>query len=48
LDGEHTKVRVVSMGFDGSDESQKMRGFFQQGNAMTLVQLQKRFSKAAK
>jgi uncharacterized protein YndB with AHSA1/START domain len=48
VDNEHTKVRVVSMGFDESDESQKMRGFFRQGNAMTLVQLQKQFSKVVK
>jgi len=48
VDGEHTKVRVVSMGFDESEESQKMREFFRQGNAMTLAALQKQFSKAVK
>jgi uncharacterized protein YndB with AHSA1/START domain len=48
VDDEHTKVRVVSMGFDESEESQKMRAFFRQGNAMTLAALQKQYSKGAK
>lgn len=40
-----TRMRVVSLGFGPDDESQKMRAFFEKGNAFTLQQLQKRFSK---
>lgn len=42
-----TRVRVVSMGFGNDDESKKMRGFFNRGNAFTLQQLQKRFAAKA-
>jgi uncharacterized protein YndB with AHSA1/START domain len=38
-----TTLRIVGMGFESDDESQKMKEFFKQGNAYTLVQLQKRF-----
>ena len=38
-----TTLRIVGMGFGNDDESQRMREFFKQGNAHTLVQLQKRF-----
>ena len=43
LDGRRTRVRSVALGFDPGEESQQMRAFFQQGNATTLAQLQKRF-----
>jgi hypothetical protein len=33
------------MGFGADEESQKMKEFFKQGNAYTLVQLQKRFQR---
>lgn len=39
-----TRVRVVGMGFNGSDESQRMRAFFERGNATTLEQLQRHFA----
>ena len=39
-----THVREVSLGFGPDEESQKMRVFFDQGNAATLTQLQRRFS----
>jgi uncharacterized protein YndB with AHSA1/START domain len=39
-----TKVREVSLGFGTDEESQKMRAFFDQGNATTLKQLQRHFS----
>jgi uncharacterized protein YndB with AHSA1/START domain len=42
-----TKVRVVSMGFRDDDESRKMRGFFEAGNAWTLAKLQEKFDPAA-
>jgi len=42
-----TRVRVVSMGFGNDDESKKMRGFFNRGNAFTLQRLQKRFAAKA-
>jgi uncharacterized protein YndB with AHSA1/START domain len=41
-----TKVRVVSLGFRPDEESQKMRAFFDRGNAVTVEQLQRHFSKA--
>jgi len=39
-----TRVRGVSLGFGNDDESQKMREFFNRGNAVTLEELQKRFA----
>jgi uncharacterized protein YndB with AHSA1/START domain len=39
-----TRVREVCMGFRGTDESRKMREFFNRGNAITMDQLQKRFA----
>ncbi len=41
---DRTRVRVVGLGFGSDDESQKMRAFFDQGNAATLKQLQQHFS----
>ena len=38
-----TTLRIVGMGFGKDEESQKMKAFFEQGNAYTLAQLQKRF-----
>lgn len=38
-----TALRIVGMGFEADEESQKMKEFFKQGNAYTLAQLQKRF-----
>jgi uncharacterized protein YndB with AHSA1/START domain len=38
-----TTLRIVGMGFGSDDESQRMKKFFEQGNAYTLAQLQKRF-----
>ncbi|HLA14909.1 MAG TPA: SRPBCC domain-containing protein [Gemmatimonadaceae bacterium] len=40
-----TRVRVVGLGFRADPESQRMRAFFDQGNATTLKQLQRRFAK---
>ena len=39
-----TRVRVVGLGFGAGDESQKMRAFFERGNALTLEGLQRHFS----
>jgi len=44
VDGTQTRIREVSMGFGADEESQKMRQFFDQGNASTLIALQKRFA----
>lgn len=41
-----THIRVVGMGFDSSEESQRMRTFFEQGNRITVEQLQRHFSQA--
>ena len=41
---DRTRVRVVGLGFRADAESQRMRAFFDQGNAMTLQQLQRRFA----
>jgi uncharacterized protein YndB with AHSA1/START domain len=38
-----TTLRIVGMGFGKDEESQKMKAFFEQGNAYTLTQLQKHF-----
>jgi len=43
LDARRTRVRSVALGFGPGEEAQQMRAFFQQGNAATLAQLQKRF-----
>lgn len=40
-----TRLRIVGMGFGSDEESQKMKAFFEQGNAYTLAQLQKRFQR---
>lgn len=47
VDGAKTRIREVGMGFGADDESQKMRQFFDRGNAYTLVALQKRFASGA-
>ena len=39
-----TRVRIVGLGFNTTDESQQMRAFFERGNATTLEQLQRRFA----
>ena len=39
----HAALRIVGMGFGADEESQKTKTFFEQGNAYTLAQLQKRF-----
>lgn len=41
-----TNVREVTLGFGPDPESQRMRAFFNHGNASTLNQLQRHFSKA--
>jgi hypothetical protein len=38
-----TLLRIVGLGFGADEESQKMKEFFNQGNAYTLTQIQKRF-----
>ena len=43
LDRERTQFRLVSLGFNTSEESQRMRAFFEQGNATLLQQLQSHF-----
>lgn len=40
-----THLRVVSMGFTPDDESQKMKAFFERGNAYTVAKLQQKFRK---
>jgi uncharacterized protein YndB with AHSA1/START domain len=42
-----TRVRVVGLGFRTDEESQRMRTFFDRGNAVTLRQLQNYFSRAS-
>ena len=38
-----TRLRVVSLGFGDDDPSQRMRAFFEKGNATTLHKLQEKF-----
>lgn len=40
-----TRLRVASMGFTPDDESQKMKAFFERGNAYTVLKLQEKFKK---
>lgn len=47
IDAASTRIREVSMGFGSDDESQRMRQFFDQGNAATMLALQKRFASTA-
>jgi uncharacterized protein YndB with AHSA1/START domain len=43
--GPHaTRLRIVSLGFAPDAESQKMRAFFEKGNAFTLQALQRHFA----
>lgn len=39
-----TRVRLVGLGFGEDEESQRMRAFFDRGNAWTLKKLQERFA----
>ena len=39
IDPEQTRLRVIGLGFDTDEESQRMRAFFEQGNAATIEQL---------
>ena len=39
FDSEQTRLRVISLGFDTDEESQRMRAFFEQGNAATIEPL---------
>lgn len=39
-----TRIRIVGLGFTQDEESQKMRKFFEAGNAQTLKELQQRFA----
>jgi uncharacterized protein YndB with AHSA1/START domain len=48
VDVKATRVREVSMGFGADEESQKMRRFFDWGNAQTMATLQKRFASPQK
>jgi uncharacterized protein YndB with AHSA1/START domain len=40
-----TRLRVVSMGFTPDVESQRMKAFFERGNASTVMKLQEKFAK---
>ncbi|HWB13752.1 MAG TPA: SRPBCC domain-containing protein [Pirellulales bacterium] len=40
-----TRVRVVGLGYSADEESQKLRAFFEKGNAYTLNKLQEHFVK---
>ena len=42
---DRTELRIVGLGFTAAAQSQQMKAFFQQGNAYTLAQLQKRFTR---
>jgi uncharacterized protein YndB with AHSA1/START domain len=44
VDSGRTRIRVVGLGFNSAEESQRMRAFFQSGNDATVRQLQDRFT----
>ena len=43
VDANKTSVREASLGFGSDDESQRMREFFNRGNATTMSELQRYF-----
>lgn len=45
---DRTQVRIVGLGFRPDEESQKMRAFFERGNASTLEQLQRHLARVAR
>lgn len=45
--GSQTRVRIVGLGFGDDPDSQKMRQYFDRGNAYTLRKLQERFAAPA-
>jgi len=45
VDPGATRIRQVNLGFGTDEESQKMRQFFDRGNAATLAALQQRFAR---
>ncbi len=45
--GAQTRVRIVGLGFGDDPDSQKMRQYFDRGNAYTLRKLQERFAAPA-
>ena len=47
IDPARTSVRIVANGFSVDEESQAMRAFFDQGNAITLQQMQERIGVVA-
>ena len=47
LGNGRTHVRLTGLGYDASDESQKMREFFQNGNGYVMKLLQSKFDSAA-
>jgi uncharacterized protein YndB with AHSA1/START domain len=47
LPGDRTRVRAVGMGYGTDEESQKLRAFFERGNALTLQSLQRKFGGGA-
>ena len=46
IEGGKTRVRVASLGYGIDEESLAMRGFFEAGNQMTIVNIQKQFPEA--
>ena len=44
VDATRTRIHVVGLGFTSEPQSQAMRGFFEQGNAATILQLQAHFA----
>lgn len=43
---DQTRIRIVGPGFTSDEESQRMRVFFDEGNSITLKQLQEHFAGA--
>jgi uncharacterized protein YndB with AHSA1/START domain len=45
-ESDHTRVRVVGLGFTADEESRRMRAFFERGNAETIEMLRRHFAGA--
>lgn len=48
IEAQQTRIRVISMGFNDTEESKKMREHFKAGNDWTVKKLQQKFADEAK
>ena len=44
LGPNRTRLQIIGLGYGSDEESKKLRGFFDKGNAYTLKKLQEKFA----